>query len=346
MIESVLDLPQLWQKPSFDGLLLCLQSLEIQPKAWIRGTASKQDKMQTGRRMNSHQHSQEIAIYLSSIIKSPLMWLESDEEREVVWDEACKRISERSGRAAMRTMTRCWPFPDIGDGTLELSIREPAFTGDSLGHKTWGSSYLLALDLPRLASGVISDLFKAPTPPSVLELGSGTGLLGIAAAATWQTRVVLSDLPDIVPNLLCNAEANSAAVEALGGSLVTGVLTWGSEDEFDQDLFGTHHAYKIILAADSLYDDVQPDLLYHAISQHLSLDADVAVVVMAPQRDQATVGLTRKFRSLMASGERPLECVEEGELDQHDDWGHDDDDGDEECGGARTRCWWGVFRCK
>ncbi|KAL1894094.1 Protein-lysine N-methyltransferase rrg1 [Ceratocystis pirilliformis] len=338
---SVLDLPQLWQRPSFDQLLLCLRSLEIKPSIWVPGARSKNGKRGEEHRSYSAHNAREIAIYLSGIIKSSLQWLDSEEEKEIIWDETCKRIAERSGRAAMGTMTRSWPFLNQADSAFELSILEPAFTGDSLGHKTWGSSYMLALDLPRLASGSLSHLFNGTARPSVLELGSGTGLLGIAAAAIWKTHVVLSDLPDIMPNLLTNVEKNREAVEKLGGSLSGGVLTWGSDHEFDKGLFGRRHQHEIILAADSLYDDIQPDLLYAAIMEHVSLDVGSAVVVIAPQRDQATTQLTAKFRVLMETGLRRFVCVEEGELDQLDDWGSGDD---EDSANPPVKCWWGVFR--
>lgn len=45
------------------------------------------------------QDPREIAAYLSTIIKSPLSWLEDDEAREAIWDEASKRFSERCGRS-------------------------------------------------------------------------------------------------------------------------------------------------------------------------------------------------------------------------------------------------------
>lgn len=44
------------------------------------------------------QDPREIAAYLSTIIKSPLSWLE-DEDREAIWDEASRRFSERCGRS-------------------------------------------------------------------------------------------------------------------------------------------------------------------------------------------------------------------------------------------------------
>lgn len=44
------------------------------------------------------QDPREISAYLSTIIKSPLSWLD-DEDREAIWDEASRRFSERCGRS-------------------------------------------------------------------------------------------------------------------------------------------------------------------------------------------------------------------------------------------------------
>ncbi|KKA28175.1 hypothetical protein TD95_004077 [Thielaviopsis punctulata] len=342
-MDSVLDFPQPWQKPPFAVLIACLRSLELKPIIWAPGTKKQRPQKTAEHRLYTPQHAQEIAIYLAGIIKSPLKWLESDEEREQVWDEASKRISERSGRSAMGDMTRCWPFPAHAAIPFELSIREPALTGDSLGFKTWGSSYLLALDLPRLRSGILSHLF-ASSLPSVVELGAGTGLLGIAAAAIWQTRVVLSDLPNITENLMHNAQANKEIVEKLGGSLEAGVLTWGSATEFDEGFFGQRNQYdKIVLAADPLYDESHPALLYSAIMQQMALSPGARLIVMVPQRDRATAGFTQNLRLLLKTGERPLECLEERSIDQHDDWGEDDDDDEEPDEHQKVKCWLGVF---
>jgi hypothetical protein len=149
----------------------------------------------------------------------------------------------------MGEVVRRWPFNESSsdDDSFELIIREPALTGDSLGFKTWGSSYVLAQSLPRLAESSLSRLFGGSSRERVLELGSGTGLLGIAAAAFWGAPVFLSDLPNIVPNLRVNAERNTSVVARKSGSLTVGPLTWGGSgaEEVDQDLFGQPNQFKV-----------------------------------------------------------------------------------------------------
>lgn len=58
------------------------------------------------------------------------------------------------------------------------------------------------------------------------RLGAGTGLVGIAAAATWKCEVLLTDLPYIEVNLAYNVSKNVGIVESIGGRMATSVLDW------------------------------------------------------------------------------------------------------------------------
>lgn len=230
---DTLDLPQIYQKPSYSSLLHTLSLLELTPPIWSH-SSTRSEIIETQESLASQRRG-DIARYLGQIIKSPLEWLD-DEQREEVWELASKRMSERCGRTAMGEVVRKWPFEDSKGVGMEIVIREPALTGDSLGFKTWGSSYVLSRHLPNLRQGFLSSFFHDHQTPNVLELGSGTGLLGLAAAALWGVPVTLSDLPNIVPNLRANAASNETLVAERGGRLSVGALTWGGEK--DRDVFG------------------------------------------------------------------------------------------------------------
>ncbi|TRX93821.1 hypothetical protein FHL15_005203 [Xylaria flabelliformis] len=221
------DFPQLWQRPPFKDLLACLNELHIKPQVWT--SAGPRKSLQENQE-NTARHRRAVISYLAGIVSNALRWLNDDEQREAIWDEASRCLSQRCGRAGMGEITRRWPFHERHD-PFELIVREPPITGDSLGHKTWGSSFLMAQLLDSLKSGSLSHLLTSGRRESlnVLELGSGTGLLGLAAAAMWEVEVVLSDLPDIMPNLDYNIEQNQAIVERLGGTLSSGTLIWGSK---------------------------------------------------------------------------------------------------------------------
>lgn len=55
-----------------------------------------------------------VTRYLTSIISSPLSWLETDALRDAIWDTAAARLSERSGRVGMWNVGRLrFPLIDV-----------------------------------------------------------------------------------------------------------------------------------------------------------------------------------------------------------------------------------------
>ncbi|KAK1828516.1 putative methyltransferase-domain-containing protein [Podospora conica] len=321
------SLPSLREKPPLPTLLTALSSLRLQPPTWQPKTTDADILEQ---QQADADAAKETLAFLSSIIKNPLPWLASDDERDQVYEEASRRLSERCGRNAMGEITRQWPFP-----TFTLSIREPPLTGDALGLKTWTSSYILAQLLPSLALHLFPASHPLP-PPKILELGAGTGLLGLAAACLWRgADVVLTDLPLIVPNLAHNVALNRAAVEACGGGAVeAAALTWGGEVDAR---FARGERYQLIIVADPLYDDDHPGLLAGAIHSQLGLDGEARVLVMVPQRDATTRGLHAAFRAAMAEQEVPMVCRQEAMVAGEDSWGDAGDDAGSE------GFWWGIF---
>lgn len=159
--------------------------------------------------------------------------------------DLCLTLTDHS-YAAMGEITRSFPFVHEDASTFDLTIREPPITGESLGLKTWGSSYVLAKLLPWIAKDSLSHVLGAMQGPEaqVLELGSGTGLLGMAAACFWRAPVILTDLPTITPNLAHNVDVNRSIAEAFGGSMDTAPLTWGDHDQIDKR-FHTPHQYQV-----------------------------------------------------------------------------------------------------
>ena len=249
---SVADLPQVWTKPPSGSLIDSLQKLHVDPPVW-NPTTPRREILEEYH--NSAQSRRAVATYLSSIIKSSLEWIQDEDERELIWTEASRRLSERCGRAGMGEITRRWPFRNEAGPSFELIIREPPIVGDCLGLKTWGSSYVLAQSLDQIALQSLSHLLGLDqlgipvSPVNVLELGSGTGLLGMAAAALWKTHVVLTDLPDIVANLTFNVESNSPTIEALGGRVEAGALTWGGTGEDDLQIFSEKNQFQVSICS-------------------------------------------------------------------------------------------------
>ncbi|PWN51372.1 hypothetical protein IE53DRAFT_410224 [Violaceomyces palustris] len=116
--------------------------------------------------------------------------------------------------------------PELLD-RVSVKIRDSALVNDSLGSRTWGAAPILCqmiLPLDREVSD--SSLSSPPFPRRVLELGAGTGLVGLALAdhlrrlllemdgkedriGSQRCEVVLTDFhPNVLENLSFNVSIN------------------------------------------------------------------------------------------------------------------------------------------
>ncbi|KAH8698643.1 putative glucose-inducible SAM-dependent methyltransferase Rrg1 [Talaromyces proteolyticus] len=329
----VLDLPQLYMKPSSQDLLKVLEILTVQPKTF--GSVARDV-------VKPSFQSAEVSRYLTSIISSSLAWFDSDELREVVWDAAAARLSERAGRTAMPALSRVFNIPTSSGEEFALTLHEPSLTADNLGMKTWVSSYLLSRRLHSLFDSVpelvLSDHTSNNTvmeKPSIraLELGSGTGLVGLSFAILGgaAASIYLTDLPAIVPNLAHNVTLNSDILLKSNAEVNTGVLDWSV---VPQPAPTKEERYTVILAADPLYSPDHPKWLVQTVETWLSRGLDARVVVELPLRD-AYLPQVREFRQRME--DIGLAIVEEGKESGYDDW--EGADG----GSVEVHCWWSVW---
>ncbi|KAL2906549.1 Protein-lysine methyltransferase METTL21C [Bienertia sinuspersici] len=85
----------------------------------------------------------------------------------------------------------------------------------------------------------------------ILELGSGTGLVGITAAAILGADVTVTDLPHVIPNLEFNVAANGSIIAANSGTVVAAELTWGDVDQMET----IGREYDVIVGSDVVYHD-------------------------------------------------------------------------------------------
>ena len=87
----------------------------------------------------------------------------------------------------------------------------------------------------------------------ILELGSGCGVAGLAAAALGAS-VVLTDVNAVVPLLETNMELNRTAINSAGGDATACDFPWeqaAATGELPEAI--RRHAFDLVLAADVLY---------------------------------------------------------------------------------------------
>jgi predicted nicotinamide N-methyase len=208
--------------------------------------------------------------------------------------------------------------------TISIALSAPALQAEGLHLQTWGSSFLLANQLHRFPADLTDS-----GPFSLLELGSGTGLVGISAAVVWGVNALLTDFPSIVAGTAANIKLNHSTLEAHGGSAICGSLDWKhpGKVEIYQPSHGEEAIVptektrpRIILTADTLYTQEQPAILAHTILTWLQRDSRARVMVCYPLRVAALEAI-RKFWEHMEHG--GLEAIDESqeriEDDQWDD---------------------------
>jgi predicted nicotinamide N-methyase len=95
---------------------------------------------------------------------------------------------------------------------------------------------------------------------TVLELGAGTGLLGIVLAHCLQCRVTTTDLPAVVPNLLANVAANPLPRGARG-SICALPYAWSGEADAAVLAASPTGAFDAIIGTDVAYSEALNDVL-------------------------------------------------------------------------------------
>ncbi|EHL02272.1 putative Rapid response to glucose protein 1 [Glarea lozoyensis 74030] len=295
---NALDLPLLRQKPSYETLVNSLEALTIAPSTWSESEISAL----------AEEDAAGIPRYLTSILSNAFDWLQdqtsekshgllAEEQKEVLWNLASQRMTERCGRSAQGEITRTWRIAANGDHPdMDLVIREPPLTGDTLGFKTWGTAWAIAQKLTYLKTELFQHLLREPTyvnftnengetftqikrrdsleRPQILELGSGTGLLGLAAAAIWSADVIVTDLEIIQENLGYNCFQNMNIIESRGGYCAPGVLDWTDLENSEVTVADNDDKFELIMVSDPLYDSHHPALVANAIRHFIKVDED------------------------------------------------------------------------
>ena len=215
------------------------------------------------------------------------------------------------------------------DTTIPIHIAAPDIKAENLPLSTWTASVVLAAQLHKFnfslsqPSSLLDHGSRLPIP--VLELGAGTGLVGLSAACLWKTRVVLTDLPPIVEGLVGNVKLNMEVIGGSGGAVECGTLDWSRPGEMvlaadaavgnfgegngKNAVVSSSRKARIILAADTIYDAEHPALLTGAIFVWLESSKEARVCICYPLR----VAYLDEIRELWGRLEEGgLECVGEG----------------------------------
>lgn len=116
-----------------------------------------------------------------------------------------------------------------------LRIQEVSNAGMGTGLNVWDGSIALAKYLECRSNSNVDDIVK---DKRILEVGAGTGLVGIAAAMLGAKQVVMTDLEYSLPNLQNNIaqnqpkEENNATTESKLLPVEAKILDWFHPEDF------------------------------------------------------------------------------------------------------------------
>ncbi|KAL6946944.1 hypothetical protein ACO0QE_001800 [Hanseniaspora vineae] len=197
----------------------------------------------------------------------------------------------------------------VSDSCVKIKIREVPYKisgNNTTGFRTWEAALYLLFFLYGETSPIselvqkanikhINDNAKAmfSKPLRVLELGSGTGICGLALykfpVGLQIEEVTLSDgSQDIVENIIPhNYELNKEAREESRSVTKLSIkqILWG-KDDFIPEL---KHSYDLIIGADVTYDARVIPLLVESIDYYLGFEKDSMCLISATIRNESTI---------------------------------------------------------
>lgn len=251
--------------------------------------------------------------WLTNTLSSPKL-CDDSEENARIQDKAAELLAALCGRPTSSASSvtafvfRTAQHSSImtaASATLTVRIRDSPMTADALGNRTWGAAPLLA---KRLVTDLLANDRRQQgqqRPLRCLELGAGTGLVGLAVAACLSTdRGDKVDLSDHHPHVLANLQSNVALNEQASPAVQVAHLDWqavheqvtasaseestrysstaqtlpdvGGSSSSDSEATQTWPAitldakYNVLIAADCVYDPHHPAWIRSVALRHLS----------------------------------------------------------------------------
>ncbi|GAB2231838.1 hypothetical protein Droror1_Dr00010854 [Drosera rotundifolia] len=144
----------------------------------------------------------------------------------------------------------------------------------------------------------------------ILELGSGTGFVGIAAAAILKASVTITDLGHVVPNLKFNVMSNSDMLASNNGNVDVAELNWGHLDHME----AIGRDYDVIIGSDVVYHDHLFDPLIETLKYFLlGVDKKVVFLIAHLKRWKKESAFFKKARKHFVVDVLHKDCPPEGQ---------------------------------
>ncbi|RHY49097.1 hypothetical protein DYB30_007350 [Aphanomyces astaci] len=175
-----------------------------------------------------------------------------------------------------------------------LYIGEVGNTGKGTGLTIWDGSVVLAKYLEHATSSFVQNE-DSVRGKRVLELGAGTGLVGLAAAVCGASHVTLTDLAYTLDNLSANVRANASSIAAT--SVDVAELDW-----FKAPPLSLTDNVDVVVGSDIVWVESLIDALVATIASLLTCDhvAGRKKAMLLAHQTRSAASDTRFFRLLDA----------------------------------------------
>ncbi|XP_013084076.1 protein N-lysine methyltransferase METTL21D-like [Biomphalaria glabrata] len=163
-----------------------------------------------------------------------------------------------------KLFSRNFELQNINDGTITDITFDQSAVGD-VGCVVWDAALVLCSYIDKIRNVVQNK--------SVLELGSGTGAVGIVTAALG-ARVIITDLPEIVPFMNHNIQLNQKVLKDSCSALE---LRWGNKEQMSKvKQIHFSEGVDFLLVADCVYyeealEDLVDTIVYFASPETIVL---------------------------------------------------------------------------
>lgn len=251
--------------------------------------------------------------WLTSLIaRADEIAFSSDEVRADTIDEAAfilSSFSDPSEDGEEEALTRDFSFPaPLAEQNVDVRLNDAPLSSTDhtdVGLQSWGASIILSGEMCKNPARFGLDQLKSGS--RIIELGAGTGLVGLTLAKLLpkihveRPIIIATDYhPAVLENLQTNVATNFPSQDLSSPPVETALLDW-SAPSFEEPL---DKPADMLFAADVIYDPVHATWLRDCAGLYLKMDGVFWLIV--------TVRLVGKFEGIadtvdraFASEERP-----------------------------------------
>lgn len=309
-------LPRLRREPSLAAIedalayIACLYA--PRPADW---PAALSDALEAA--SADHTERQFALDWLTRLLASELLWIENETGRRAAYERAAELLTGCTSALEAGEIVREFSFPLDGAPVLTLAVRDAPLPPSDAQSRQGAKEAAAAVGVQTYASSVIlCDLLVADPaalypawcsvpraqPLQVVELGAGTGIVGMVAARMLAARPYASDVyitdyhDDVMTNLRYNLATYLLPDAVPNVRVVCEALDWRVLHALQHpDATLEHVACRVppaqsaslLLAADVVYDPMHATWLLSAILHLLrqpDTDPDARAHILVPVR--------------------------------------------------------------